>query len=76
MVWKLEQTLAGSSRIEYMWKDQQGRCRVCGQSLQIEQRPWPIHHRIWRSKGGQSGGDNLELLHANCHRLIHANGAN
>jgi RNA-directed DNA polymerase len=72
MVWKLEQTLAGNSRIEYMWKEQGGQCRVCGQSLQIEQRPWHIHHRVWRSKGGQQDSGNLELLHANCHRLIHA----
>jgi RNA-directed DNA polymerase len=72
MVWKLEQTLAGSSRIEYMWKDQGGRCRVCGQPLQIEQRPWHIHHRIWRSKGGGQDSGNRELLHANCHRLVHA----
>lgn len=72
MVWKLSQTLAGRGRIEYMWKEQGGRCRVCGQPLQVEQRPWHIHHRIWRSKGGQQDSGNLELLHANCHRLIHA----
>jgi RNA-directed DNA polymerase len=72
MVWKLEQTLAGNSRIEYMWKEQGGRCRVCQQPLQIEQRPWHIHHRIWRSKGGQDDVSNQELLHGNCHRLVHA----
>ena len=71
MVGKLEQTRVGSSRIEYMWKEQEGRCRVCGQSMQIEQRPWPIHHRLGRSKGGGEG-DNLELMPANSHQQIHA----
>src|SRR5262249_49165898 len=28
-VWKLGQTLAGRGRIEYLWKEQQGRCVVC-----------------------------------------------
>jgi AI-2 transport protein TqsA len=30
-----------------------------------------IHHRIWRSRGGSDTADNMELLHANCHRQIH-----
>src|SRR5208337_124398 len=30
-----------------------------------------IHHRIWRSQGGPEMADNMELLHANCHRQIH-----
>jgi RNA-directed DNA polymerase len=79
MVWKLEQTLAGKGRIEYLWKEQQGRCRVCGQPLRVadevarvSEEGWHIHHRIWRSLGGASTADNLELLHANCHRQVHA----
>jgi RNA-directed DNA polymerase len=28
--WQLAQTLAGRSRIEYLWKEQEGRCVVCG----------------------------------------------
>ena len=72
MVWKLEQTFAGRGRIEYLWKEQQGRCLVCGQALRVEEEAWHIHHRIWRSLGGSDSPDNLELLHANCHRQIHA----
>jgi RNA-directed DNA polymerase len=72
MVWKLEQTLAGKGRIEYMWKEQGGRCRVCKQPLHVEQRPWHIHHRTWLCKGGGQDSGNIELLHANCHRLVHA----
>ena len=27
-----------------------------------------VHRRLWRSRGGRDTADNLELLHANCHR--------
>jgi len=70
-VWQLNQTLAGRSRIEYLWKEQEGRCVVCGQPLRIAEDDCEIHHRIWRSRGGADTADNLELLHANCHRQIH-----
>ena len=45
---------------------------VCGQALRIEEQPWHIHHRVWRSQGGQETCDNLDMLHANCHRQIHS----
>ena len=71
MGWQLAQTLAGRGRIEYLWKEQKGRCVVCGQPLRIAEEDCQIHHRIWRTRGGQDTADNLELLHANCHRQIH-----
>jgi RNA-directed DNA polymerase len=70
--WKLTHTLAGRRRIEHLWKEQQGHCVVCGQILRTEDQPWQIHHRVWRSRGGQETCDNLELLHANCHRQVHS----
>ena len=45
---------------------------VCGQALRLAEETWHIHHRIWRSLGGSDTADNLELLHANCHRQVHA----
>jgi len=33
--WQLTQTRTGSSRMEYLWKRQEGRCVVCGQPLRI-----------------------------------------
>ncbi len=69
--WQLSQTRAGRSRIEYLWKEQQGRCMVCDQPLRLAEGDCHIHHRIWRSRGGPDTADNLELLHANCHRQIH-----
>jgi RNA-directed DNA polymerase len=71
MVWKMGHTLAGRGRIEYLWKGQGGKCVVCQQTLQREEQAWHIHHRRWRCFGGQDTFDNLELLHANCHRQIH-----
>lgn len=71
-VWQMEQTLAGRSRIEYLWKGQAGRCKHCGERLRQEDKPWHLHHRLWLCHGGSDAADNLELLHANCHRQIHA----
>jgi RNA-directed DNA polymerase len=70
--WKWTHTLAKRGRIDYLWKEQGGKCVVCGQALQIEEEAWHVHHRVWRCRGGQDTYDNLELLHANCHRQIHA----
>ena len=70
--WKLGHTLAGQGRIDYLWKGQGGKCPGCGQPLEVEERPWHLHHRVWRCFGGQETFDNLVLLHANCHRQIHA----
>jgi RNA-directed DNA polymerase len=72
LAWKLSHTLAGRGRIESLWKDQEGRCAMCGEVLRLEEQPWHIHHRIWRSRGGDETYDNLELLHAHCHRQIHS----
>ena len=69
--WQLAQTRTGRRWIEYLWRKQKGRCRVCDQPLRLAEEDCQIHHRIWRSRGGQDTSDNLELLHANCHRQIH-----
>jgi RNA-directed DNA polymerase len=70
---KMQSTLAGRERIRYLWGRQQGRCGVCGQFL-TEEEQWHLHHRVRRTRGGDDGLDNLELLHANCHRQRHSQG--
>jgi RNA-directed DNA polymerase len=70
--WQLEGTLAGRSRIEYLWKAQRGQCPACRQALRATEKLWHVHHRQWRSRGGSDTADNQELLHGNCHRQIHA----
>jgi len=69
--WKMTLTLGGLGRIEFLWEKQNGRCPVCEQQLRLEDADWQIHHIVWRTHGGQNTYDNLELLHANCHRQIH-----
>ena len=73
--WKLEQTLAGRKRIGYLWRRQEGKCRSCGEALKESDKPWHIHHVIWKSRGGGDHVGNLELLHGNCHRQIHSQNA-
>ena len=72
MAWKLGHTLAGRGQIDFLWKSQGGKCPVCRQVMPVEDQPWHIHHRVWRCLGGKTTFDNLELLHANCHRQLHA----
>jgi RNA-directed DNA polymerase len=69
--WQLTQTRTGNRQIEYFWKKQKGRCMACGQPLRLAEEDCQIHHRIWRSRGGQDTSDNMELFHVNCHRQIH-----
>jgi RNA-directed DNA polymerase len=68
---KMQASLKGRGHIEYLHRQQGGRCGGCGQLLQ-EQEEWQIHHRVRRSLGGDDSLDNLELLHANCHRQKHS----
>jgi RNA-directed DNA polymerase len=69
--WKIRQTQGKYSRVEELWKVQEGRCLRCGHSLRLKDDDWHIHHRVWRSHGGGDTIDNQELLHANCHRQLH-----
>ncbi len=72
--WKWMHTLAKRGRIDYLWKEQGGKCVACGQPLRFDEEgePWHVHHRIWLCRGGEDLFDNMELLHANCRRQIHA----
>lgn len=45
---------------------------MCQQALRVEEHSWHIHHRRWRRFRGPETFDNVELLHANGHRRIHA----
>jgi RNA-directed DNA polymerase len=70
---KMQSTLAGRGRIALLWEEQRGRCPACGQHLR-EEEAWQVHHRVRPSDGGGDNVDNLELLHANCHRQRHSRG--
>ena len=71
LVYKVKETLKGQWHRWQLWKQQKGDCPVCQQKLNPE-TDWNIHHIVWRSKGGADTMNNCALLHANCHRQVHA----
>jgi RNA-directed DNA polymerase len=70
---QMASTLTGRGTARYLWLEQDGKCRVCGQPLTLEEG-WHVHHLLWRSHGGLDLIDNLVLLHPNCHRQVHSEG--
>ena len=67
---KMAATIAGRELLSALYAHQGGRCVQCGR-LFTETDRWHVHHRHWRVYGGDEALDNLELLHANCHRQKH-----
>ena len=70
---QMASTLTGRGTARYLWVEQDGKCRVCGQPLRLEEG-WHVHHLLWRTHGGTDEIDNLVLLHPNCHRQVHSEG--
>lgn len=62
----------GTGKTKYLWLRQQGKCLNCN-TLLSEETGWHLHHILPRAKGGNDELSNLQLLHPNCHRQIHAN---
>lgn len=71
LVYKVKDTLKGEWRRWQLWGQQKGNCLICQQKLHPE-TDWNIHHIVWLSKGGKDTMDNCVLVHANCHRQVHA----
>lgn len=59
------------SKINRIWRSQNGKCPVCSEPITPETK-WDVHHKVWKSLGGSDEESNLILLHGNCHRQIHA----
>jgi N-terminal domain of reverse transcriptase/Group II intron, maturase-specific domain/HNH endonuclease len=70
---KLAATLMGRDLLQAVYEHQAGRCAHCGIHF-TDSTEWHLHHRHWRVYGGGETLDNLQLLHANCHRQIHSQG--
>ncbi|MDM4772971.1 group II intron reverse transcriptase/maturase [Solimonas sp. SE-A11] len=64
-------TLTGRKKLAWLWREQGGKCSVCGQPI-TKQTRWHVHHRVRRSDGGSDKLTNLQLLHPTCHRQIHS----
>lgn len=50
---------------------QRGLCLRCGESL-FNGEEIHLHHKVWKSKGGEDKYGNFELVHLFCHQQIHA----
>jgi RNA-directed DNA polymerase len=70
---KMAASLKGRRSLLYLWREQDGICPVCKQSI-TTLTGWHNHHIVWRSKGGSDGAANRVLLHPNCHRQVHSHG--
>jgi len=58
-------------KLKILWRRQEGICPNCQQPITIDQQ-WAIHHIVYKANGGSDRLDNLQMLHGNCHRQIHA----
>ena len=66
-------TLKGKQGLIHLWKEQNGRCPMCQQTI-TKITGWHSHHLEWRSKGGPDTAANRVLLHPNCHQQLHSQG--
>lgn len=65
-------SLNGRKRLIYLWKLQKGCCTECHAPI-TQESGWAAHHVKHRAVGGTEQLSNLQLLHPNCHRKLHAN---
>ena len=68
---RMRGTLTDRIDLQMLWSRQTGLCPECHQQL-LPEESWERHHVLWRVLGGSDKLDNLRLLHANCHRKLHA----
>jgi len=68
---KVKETLHGQGRRWQLWREQKGKCSVCQQILDLD-TDRDVHHLVRRTMGGADTLTNTVLLHANCHRQVHA----
>ena len=68
---KLMATLLGRDLLQAVYERQGGRCDHC-QQMFTDPGEWHLHHRHWRVYGGDETLENIQLLHANCHRQVHS----
>jgi RNA-directed DNA polymerase len=67
----MAETLEGRGTLKALWQQPGGRCPACGEVL-TEESGRHLHHKVWRVYGGEYHLDNLQRVHPNCHRQIHA----
>jgi RNA-directed DNA polymerase len=63
-------TFRGSSKLRFLWKEQDGLCTVCKTKI-TRLTGWRIHYCVPRVMGGSNSAENLVLLHPECHDRVH-----
>jgi RNA-directed DNA polymerase len=71
---KMAHDLRGRRLLLHLWKEQDGICPVCSQTI-TTLTGWHNHHVVWRSQGGEEGAANRVLLHPTCHSQVHSHEA-
>jgi RNA-directed DNA polymerase len=68
---KMEVSLPGRRKLQYLWQQQKGRCPVCNQRI-TRISGWQQHYRMKKTLGGPEHSGNRVLLHPHCHSAVHA----
>lgn len=69
--WRLEQTSAGRDILLQLWRNQQGKCGHCADTLLPDRSTWRVHYRTPRWQGGLKARHNLVLVHLPCLQQLH-----
>jgi RNA-directed DNA polymerase len=64
---RLSNSIELTTREEKLLKRQKGKCNICHKEFQHNDM-WEIDHIIPRGQGGKDTYDNLQLVHAHCHK--------
>ena len=73
MAKQMAKTLKNRQKLLRHWKEQDGKCVVCQETITRE-TGWHLHHIIRRTDGGPDTHGNRVLLHPNCHKQVHNQG--
>jgi RNA-directed DNA polymerase len=57
-----------------LWFDQNGKCALCEQEIDMADENMDDHHIVYERHGGSNALSNRLLLHPVCHRRVHALG--
>ncbi len=69
---RIERRLAKSFTAKvFLWRQQDGLCPYCDQAITWA-TGWSVHHIFPKSQSGSNSLVNLQLLHPDCHRQLHA----
>ena len=60
-----------TGKFKDIWRNQQGRCPICGEHLEISDDDREIHHIVPKVWGGTDNISNLVYVHEGCHDDYH-----